>query len=596
MSSERVSDERHNAGSSGGKSSPASSWSEGLRRGESLYRTLAEQLPNVAVMVFDHDLRLIVAIGEALMTYGVSAPDAEGRLVADAMAENLWVDLEQLCHDALSGSRGETEQTSPDGEHYFRVFSRPLHDENGQVWAGLILAQDVTDLRLREADLRKEAERLSDLAHHDELTRLANRTLFHDRLEHALTRARRDGQVVVVIFIDIDRFKTVNDTLGHDAGDQLLKAVAGLLRSGTRAADTVARLGGDEFAVLLEGHHDDLEPAYALHRLRAAFEHPITVEGEELLIRVSAGVASGPRDGNTADELLIAADRAMYQAKDAGGGSVRFFDPRLQERSRDRLRLEAELHHALRRDELVVHYQPAIDLRTGRVISVEALVRWNHPAQGLLPPAAFIPLAEITGQAVEITEWVLAKACEQVRAWEAAGVPPLRVAINSCSRDLNGGLASVVRDVLQRADVSPDRLEIEITERFLGPDDQVADAMLRDLAALGVSIAVDDFGTGYSSLARLRSFPVDVLKIDRTFIAELEEAPAVAETIITLGRKLALTVLAEGVETEFQHQWLKAAGCDAAAGYFFCRPQPPTDITPWLRARAQSSGAVRPTR
>ena len=589
MADQRVGGERYGAAGFGGDLNPAGGSAEGLRRGETLYRTLAEQLPNVAVLVFDRDLRLTMAVGEALMKYGVSAPDAEGQLIAEAMARELWSDLEQLCQAALFGAQSTIEQTSPDGAHHFVVFGRPLRGDAGAVWGGLILAQDVTDLRKREAELRQEARRLAHLATHDELTGLANRALFRDRLEHALVRLRRDDQGVVVIFVDIDRFKSINDTLGHVAGDQLLKAVAGILRSGTRAADTVARLGGDEFALLLEGRLDDLELKYALHRLREAFERPVCIDGENLLIRVSAGVASGPRDGSTADELLISADRAMYQAKQAGGGAVSFFDEALMERSRQHLRMEAELHDALRRDELAVHYQPAIDLRSNRVTSVEALVRWKHPTHGLLLPTTFIPLAESTGQVAEITQWVLAQACGQIRAWDAAGVPPLRVAINSGSRELGAGLGTRVHDALQRANVSPDRLEIEITERFLDGNDQMADVGLSDLKALGVSIALDDFGTGYSSLARLRSFPIDVLKIDRKFTADLEVAPGVADTIIALGRNLGLCVIAEGVETEFQHRWLRTAGCDAATGSLFCRPQPATDLTPWLLARAGES-------
>jgi diguanylate cyclase (GGDEF)-like protein len=560
---------------------------EQVRRGAELYRALAEQLPNVAVLVFDAELRLLVAVGEALMAYGFDAPDAEGRLIEKTMDADVFADLRGLCRAALDGERREVEQSSPDGQRHFRVFGRPLRDESGCAWAGLVLAQDVTDLRAREHELRREAERLADLARHDELTRLANRTLFSDRLAHALARARTDGREVAVIFLDLDRFKNVNDTLGHDAGDLLLRAAADLLRSATGVTDTVARLGGDEFAVIVEDLPDVGAVARALSRIRQAFEQPVTIAGEELLIRVSVGVACGPADGATAEALLAAADRAMYLAKDAGGGTDRFFDPRLQVRSRELLRLEAELHHALRRGELVAHYQPAIELRSGRVVSVEALVRWNHPTRGLLQPGEFIPLAERTGQATEITAWMLGQACAQSAAWTAAGVPALRIAVNSCSEELGGALLTLVGDALGTAGVAGDALEIEITERFLGgEDDGVADDMLAALKALGVSIAVDDFGTGYSSLARLRSFPVDVLKIDRSFVAELDEAPAVADTIISLGRNLGLTVIAEGVETPFQHRWLKDAGCEVATGFLFSPPQPQEVLTPWLLERA----------
>jgi diguanylate cyclase (GGDEF)-like protein len=571
---------------------PSGAPSDRIRRGEQLYRALAEQLPNAAVLVFDPELCLLVAVGEALMAYGVQAPDAEGRPVSATMPPELYAGLHGLCLAALDGRRAEVEQSSLDGTSHFRVFGSPLRDETGRVWAGLVLAHDVTSLRVKERALRQEAERLADLAQHDELTGLANRTLFSDRLHHALARAHRDGREVAVVFLDLDRFKNVNDTLGHDAGDGLLRTVADVLRSATGATDTVARLGGDEFAVIVEDIGADGVVARALGRIRAAFERPVTVQGEELLVRFSVGVACGPADGATAEELLVAADRAMYRAKDAGGGTDRFFDQGLQRRSRELLRLEAELHHALRRGELVAHYQPAVELASGRVVSVEALVRWNHPTRGLLQPGAFIPLAEQTGLATEITAWMLEQACAQSAAWTATGVPPLRIAVNSCSEELGGELLTVVGAALDRAGLPGQALEIEITERFLGgEDDVVADDMLAALKALGVTIALDDFGTGYSSLARLRSFPVDVLKIDRSFVAELDHAPAVADTVIALGRNLGLMVLAEGVETPFQHEWLKAAGCEVASGFLFSRPQPPDVLTPWLLHRAQRHAA-----
>jgi diguanylate cyclase (GGDEF)-like protein/PAS domain S-box-containing protein len=571
---------------------PSGAPADRIRRGEQLYRALAEQLPNAAVLVFDPGLCLLVAVGEALMAYGVQASDAEGRPVSDTMPPELYAGLHGLCLAALDGRRGEVEQSSLDGTSHFRVFGSPLRDETGRVWAGLVLAHDVTALRAKERALRQETERLADLAQHDELTGLANRTLFSDRLGHALARAQRDGREVAVVFLDLDRFKNVNDTLGHDAGDGLLRTVADVLRSATGATDTVARLGGDEFAVIVEDIGADGVVARALARIRAAFERPVTVVGEELLVRFSVGVACGPADGATAEELLVAADRAMYRAKDAGGGTDRFFDQGLQRRSRELLRLEAELHHALRRGELVAHYQPAIALASGRVVSAEALVRWNHPTRGLLQPGAFIPLAEQTGLATEITAWMLEQACTQSAAWAAMGLPPLRIAVNSCSDELAGGLLTIVGAALDRAGVPGEALEIEITERFLGgEDDVVADDMLAALKALGVTIALDDFGTGYSSLARLRSFPVDVLKIDRSFVAELDHAPAVADTVIALGRNLGLMVLAEGVETAFQHEWLKAAGCEVASGFLFSRPQPPEVLTPWLLHRAQRPAA-----
>ena len=573
----------------GGGLNPAGSASETIRRGEELYRVLAEQLPNVAVLVFDDELRLLLAVGEALLSYGVRAAESEGRPLGEAMEADAYNRLEELCRAVLGGERRTIEQASPSGERCFRVHGKPLTDAEGRVWGGLVLAQDISDMRDREQELRRHAEQLADLAHRDALTRLPNRTLFRDRLGHALARAQRDGQEVAVIFVDLDRFKDVNDTFGHDAGDRLLQQVAARLRAATRDADTVARLGGDEFAVVVEGIRRDGGFARALDRVLAAFGRPVMIDdGEEVLIRLSAGVAVGPRDGTSADELLVAADRAMYRAKETGGGGHRFYDAEMQERSRERLRMEAELHHALRRDELVLHYQPAVDLQSGQIVSVEALVRWNHPSSGLLAPHQFIALAEQTGQAAEITEWVLNNACQQIKRWQAAGIEVPRVAVNSYARDVKGGLSALVAAAVQRSGVAAERLEIDVTERLLAADDAVADEMLTTLKALGVSIALDDFGTGYSSLARLSPFPVDAIKIDRSFVAQLEASAAITTAIIALGHNLGLSIVAEGVETDMQLQWLRQAGCDAASGYLISRPQPPERLE--LHPRASALG------
>jgi len=552
---------------------------ETVRGGEELYRTLGEQLPNVAVVVFDLELRVLVAVGEALAEHGVRERDVEGRALHEVMDADTFRALEGLYRAALRGERREAEHTSPGGERCFRVFTKPLVERDGRVWGGLAMAQDITDLRASELDRRVE------VAEHDDLTKLANRALFRDRLEQALIRVGRTGRQVAVVFLDVDRFKAVNDSLGHQAGDRLLQTVAGILTSSVRAADTVARVGADEFAVLVEGVDTEGEASKALGRIWGAVAAPIDLDGTEILVSASLGVALGPRDGATWDTLLEAADHAMRRATADGGRRHCFYDPATQERARTRLATEAALHHAIRRDELVLHYQPALDLGSGQVASVEALIRWNHPERGLLGPVEFIPMAEETGLAVEITEWVVKKACEQVKLWRDGVQPDLRVAVNSCSRELSGDLCALVKGVLADAGLPGAALEIEITERFLSDDDDVRDAMLAELKNAGVYITLDDFGTGYSSLARLRTFPVDVLKIDRTFVNELPDNAAITDSIITLGRNLGLRVIAEGVENERQHAWLRHAGCDAASGYLLCRPQPPEQLTAWLSER-----------
>ncbi len=575
---------RSNAGTGGGRQglNPHGDADEALRRGEELYRKLGEQLPNVAVLVFDRDQRVLVAVGEALTNHGVQDRDVEGRPLQEVMAASTYQVLRELYSAALRGERTQVEHTSTGGRN-FRVFGKPMVEPDGTVWAGLALAQDITDLRAVEQGLRANSERLVELSQRDDLTKLANRMLFRDRLEHALSRARRTGTKVAVMFLDLDRFKAVNDTLGHQAGDRLLQAVAGMLTSAVREVDTVARLGGDEFAVLVEDLHTEGEASTALHRILGSMSTPLTLDGTELLISVSLGLALGPRDGSSWDTLLGAADRAMYHAKSDGGRRYRIYDAGMRERPRERLDIEAALHHAVRRNELVLHYQPAVELSNGEVTGIEALVRWNHPVRGLLDPGEFIPLAEEVGMGAEITEWVVHEACAQSKAWRSAGHPPLRVAINSCSRELSGGLLALVKRELADNDLPGDALEIEITERFLGHHDDVRDAMLAELKDLGVWITLDDFGTGYSSLARLRAFPVDVLKIDRMFIDELPENDAIADSVIGLARNLGLRVIAEGVENQRQYAWLEQSACDAAAGHLICRPLPAEQLTAWLK-------------
>jgi diguanylate cyclase (GGDEF)-like protein/PAS domain S-box-containing protein len=558
---------------------------ETLRRGEELYRRLMQQLPNVAVFVFDHDLRLLVAEGEALTHQGLRDTDVEGKLLSDVLVEDAFSDLEPHYRAALAGERKECERLSVDGGRYFRVTTSALRDDDGQVWAGLTMAQDITDLRASERYLRSHSEELERLSQRDDLTGLANRVRFGDRLEHALGRAVRAGNDVAAVFLDLDGFKQINDTLGHEAGDELLRTVAQRLAGAVREIDTVARLGGDEFAVLLESMSEHEEVVFAVERLFTSLRHPIALAAQEVFPRASAGIALGPRDAGTRQGLLTAADLAMYRVKAGGGNGYRFFDLEMHERALDRVAIEAELHRALERDELLLHYQPAVDLNTGRVVSVEALVRWQHPERGLMPPADFIPIAEHSGLSEQVTAWVLERASRQLRAWGDAGLAGFRIAVNASTRDVRGGLSVLVGKVLAGVGLPADALEIEITERLLGETDQVQDRMFRQLKELGVHVTLDDFGTGWSSLARLHAFPVDALKIDRSFTRAPDDVSAIARSIIGLAHNLDLCVVAEGVETATQLDRLRDAGCNQASGFHICRPRPAEEVTAWLAAR-----------
>ncbi|WEN40652.1 putative signaling protein [Thauera sp. GDN1] len=424
---------------------------------------------------------------------------------------------------------------------------------------------------------RVAEERIRHLAHHDALTNLPNRTLLNDRLGVAMDRARRSGQPLALLFIDLDRFKYVNDTLGHPLGDRLLQAVAQRLHTVLREGDTLARLGGDEFVVLVEGLAGPEDAERVARKLLQAMQQPVLLDGHELFIGGSIGISLFPQDGDTIEALVRCADSAMYRAKDAGRNTFRFHTREQASRSRERFELEHGLRHAVERGELRLLYQPQAACRSGALVGVEALVRWEHPGRGTIMPDRFIPLAEEIGLIRPIGEWVLNTACAQARAWEREG-RPVRVAVNLSGQQIStDGLVDAVRDALDRSGLSPRLLELEITEgHILKRVDHCIDT-LRKLKGLGVTLAIDDFGTGYSSLSYLKRLPVDRLKIDRSFVEGVpadHDDTAIVATILAMARNLGLAVIAEGVETEDQLRHLSAAHCDEYQGYLLGRPVP----------------------
>jgi diguanylate cyclase (GGDEF)-like protein len=571
---------------SGPLASAASRGSEGAdeerHRGEDLYRALARDLPNVAVFVFDHDLRVLVAEGEALTRHRLRHTSVVGRLLEEVLPREGYETLAPSWRAALAGGRTEFEYAPRETDRSFWVTTRPLRGETGEVWAGLTLTQDITHLRRTELELRAQTEYLAELAQYDALTSLANRALFRDRLSHALARAARDRRLIALMFIDLDRFKAFNDVLGHDGGDAVLRATAARLKASVREVDTVARLAGDEFAVLLEGieRKEDVMPTF--ERISAAFEQPLPLAGRDLFVTASIGIALGPEDGATPESLLVAADTAMYRAKARGGNAHRFFSPDMELKRLELLELESALHRALTREEFVLHYQPTVDLRSGDVVSVEALIRWYHPKRGLLPPGEFVSVAERSGLITGMSEWVLQRACAQVRAWRDDGLPEFRVAVNISHRDLRTGMSRLVRRVLAESGLPAGALELEITERDLGEEPAIAETALAEVKELGVRVAIDDFGTGYSSLSRLQDLPVDVLKIDRSFVQSPEHDAATVLSIVALGHSFGLEVLGEGVETPGQYVRLREADCDAAMGFLIAPPLPPEHLRRWL--------------
>jgi len=444
-----------------------------------------------------------------------------------------------------------------------------VRDEDAQLVNYVAVFSDISGIKQSQAQL-------AHLAHHDPLTGLPNRLLFHDRLGHALSRADRDGSKLAVLFIDLDRFKHINDSLGHLAGDGLLQEVARRLTSAVRREDTVARMGGDEFTLLLEDLRRPEDAAVLARKLLEALGDPYAIAGRELFVTASVGISLYPRDGRSAEDLVRNADAAMYQAKDAGRNGYHFYTPELTAAALQRVHLEADLRRALGRGELVVHYQPQIELGSGRLIGAEALVRWRHPEQGLLAPDRFIHLAEDTGLIIELGELVLRAACRQAMDWLASGVPIERVAVNVSAQQVQrSDFVGTVRDVLADTGLPPRHLELEVTETFIMGQAEEGIRALHQLREMGVRLAVDDFGTGYSSLGYLKRLPIHMLKIDRSFVSELHgdsEDLAIAKAVIALGRTLGLQVIAEGVEHDDQAGLLLAEGCHYAQGYLFGRP------------------------
>ena len=439
---------------------------------------------------------------------------------------------------------------------------------------------------------RKASERqIEHMAHHDALTGLANRHVSNLRLAAAIAQARRNDEKVGVLFIDLDRFKNVNDALGHHVGDALLQSVSARLLQLVREGDTVSRLGGDEFVVILNGI-DDVEAIGRLieARLIPAMRAPHQVAGSELYVSCSVGVAVYPDHGDDLDTLMRHADAAMYQAKSGGRDHARMFSPQMQDQQLQQLHLESDLRHAIERQQLVLHYQPRIDAKSGLLHGVEGLIRWNHPQRGLIAPDSFIPVAEESGLIVSIGAWVIREACRQHVAWRDAGAGTIAVSINLSAVQLkNGALLATLRDVLAEFPVAPGQIEFELTESILMENVDDTIATLQAIKALGFALSIDDFGTGYSSLNYLCRFPLDKLKIDMSFVQDIHGSPqnlAVTKAIIGLGHTLGLMVTAEGVESAADADVLRHAGCDELQGYYFAKPMPQAQLATWLAQTA----------
>jgi diguanylate cyclase (GGDEF)-like protein len=451
----------------------------------------------------------------------------------------------------------------------------------------------------RTQGLEAANKQLRHLATHDALTGLPNRVLLDDRLTQAMAHAQRDGHGFAVVMFDLDRFKVVNDSFGHRAGDQLIKEVAQRLASVGRATDTVARLGGDEFLIIVDtiGQREDAEEI--ARRAVEALQAPIRLGDVDIHTSSSIGIAFYPTDGQSVETLIANADAAMYCAKQRGRNNIQWYAPGMNSVTQEKVKLESDLHEALALGQFELHYQPKVDTATGSIHGAEALVRWQHPERGLISPGEFIPLAEECGLIDAIGEWVVREACRQARAWQLAGMAPMRVAVNlSAFQFRHGNLLHMIRSALHAAELDPRLLEVEITESALMSDPETSVTILEQLSRMGVVVSVDDFGTGYSSMSYLRRFPIDKLKIDRGFISELLSRPddaSIVTAIVSLAHSLRLKVVAEGVETTEQLDLLKSLGCDQYQGFCFSPAVPPVEFAALVRnaERTQRSLAAQ---
>jgi diguanylate cyclase (GGDEF)-like protein/PAS domain S-box-containing protein len=455
----------------------------------------------------------------------------------------------------------------------------PIHDRQGLVTGAVIVFHDVSVARAMGAEM-------SHMAQHDILTNLPNRTLLQDRLTQAIATASRNDSRIAVLFLDLDGFKHINDSLGHGTGDRLLQSVARRLLAAVRTSDTVCRMGGDEFVILLSEVSHAGDAGVKAGKILSALSAPFEMEQNTLRVTASVGVSTYPEDGQSAELLIRNADLAMYQAKEKGRSNYQFFEKGMNVRAVERQSIEEDLRFALERNEFVVHYQPKIDLKTGGITGVEALVRWRHPKRGLVGPLRFISVAEDCGLILPIGKWVLRESCRQAKAWQDAGLPPIEVAVNVSSVEFrNDDFPEGIATILRETGLEPCYLELELTESVLMQHAEFSVPLLKNLKTMGVRLAIDDFGTGYSSLSYLRQFPIDTLKVDQSFIheinAETDEATIIS-AVINMGCRLKHRVIAEGVETAEQLAFLRAHGCDEGQGYYFGRPMPATQTAKLL--------------
>ncbi len=549
----------------------------------------AEQSP-ISMVITDHAMTIVYVNERYTRLTGYSRQELIGQKASHLKSGLTPVKTYQDLHTALQEGhewRGEFHNRKKNGQLYWEAaLISPLKNQHGEITHFLGLLEDLSERQ-------RAIKVLEYMANHDALTDLPNQSYFEEYLEHALQSAATRNTKVAVILLDVDRFKVVTETLGHTIGDGILAEVAERLTSSVSENALVARRGGDEFWIVLTEVVQFQSVVQEAQIILKLFQTPFDYESKQVHLTASLGISLYPDDGNNNQSLLQSADAALYDAKDAGRNNYKFFKLKSSPETYERLALENDFRQAVAKGEMRLFYQPQVSLATGKIIGMEALVRWEHPQHGLLSPAHFIPLAEETGLIVPVGEWILATACRQTRAWQQAGFPPLRIAVNLSARQfLQPELVETILRILQETELDPHFLELEITESVLMKDINMTIMILRWFKKKGIQIAVDDFGTGYSSLTYLKRFPIDTLKIDQTFVRDClsnQDNATLVAAINSLAKALRLRVIAEGVETEGQLHFLMGLQCEEIQGYFFSKPVPPEEFEQLLRTEKQLS-------
>ena len=568
---------------------------------EGRYRALLEAAPD-AMVVVNEPGEIVLLNRQAERQFGYLRDELLGQkvktIIPQGFAERLITDASRTLTEALAQQIGtgiELVGRRKDGSEFpIELMLSPLESLEGILVTAAI--RDISARKKAVSAVRAMAQQMSYSAEHDFLTGLPNRMLLTDRVGQAIALAQRHGKRIAVLFLDLDGFKHVNDSLGHPIGDKLLQSVAKRLVECVRGSDTVSRQGGDEFVVLLSELERSEDAGVMARRMLQAVAAVHSVGQHELRVTISIGVSVYPEDGQDAETLVKNADTAMYQAKEKGRQSYQFFKPAMNVRAMERQFIEESLGRALEREELALHYQPKVDLTTGAITGAEALLRWTHPPRGSVSPADFVPVAEDCGLILPIGAWVLRRACEQARAWVDAGLPVTTMAVNvSAMQFREESFLDSVFATLSETGLDPKSLELELTESVLMKNAESAASVLQTLRERGTTVAIDDFGTGYSSLSYLRKFPVDALKIDQSFVRQIGTAghdTAIVTAVIAMAKSLNLRIIAEGVETLEQLTFLQAHQCDEAQGYYFSRPVPAQQFASLLRTGIPGPSAV----